>query len=94
MSHSCGGTGAWEDHGQWGCCLHPCRPTWPSLHPWGEDPAFLITETEQREREAVTPLRRDRILNAALIVCPHPAKKERRPGQGWMGATATHILIS
>ena len=42
----------------------------------------------EREREAVTPLRRDRILNEALVGYPHPAEKERRPGQGWMGATS------
>lgn len=38
--------------GQWGLCLYPYKPTWSRLASWGEGPAFLIMETEQREKQS------------------------------------------
>lgn len=59
VSHSCGGTGAWEDIQTGNKCLHPCKPTEPHLHPGERTQLFHPgTECTERERE-VTPLRRE-----------------------------------
>lgn len=81
------GLGRPQDSGD--AAFTPVNPPSLACTPGERTQLFLSRKlSRERERETVTLVRRDRILNEALVGCPHPSEKERRPGQGWMGATS------